>query len=428
MPITWRNVSGPSLADASRPLEVAQRSLLGGLDAFNSALKGVEATDAANWQQQKQNNTNDFLNKLYEAQTADQLTRMNGNGQLNQLLNNFGAQIDQAAARQALDQRMGVLQNRDVQNITYKNTMLDEAQQEDVKRIGLLTLTDPKAAAAELAANPQLRKAVELAQGIDTRQEVLKKRGWDEEMHPLDVQAKKADITYKGAQTGLANAQAEHARATAERDRAYIDFLKAGGSLNADGTPNNSGNSAAVKQIDKAWEEMLKHSSYDKGDYSTAAGQEFLAKELRERKIPEGQISDIMYNLSKYYSKGAPVGFDEKTGQPMRVPLPLSTVLQAVDRSSDNPLAIGWSRRGDDVVNILDSMFGVDSSGKKSSRGDNYRADLVQELAAINEMRAQRDARLANAAVPTLLEQSTNPETWKKAPPKGRSIMFPKPR
>lgn len=435
MPITWRNVNGPSLADASRPLEVAQRSLLGGFDAFNNVLKGVESTDTANWQQQKQNNTNDFMNKLYEAQTAEQMNNMNGSGTLNRMLTGFGSQIDQAAARAAMDTRLSTLQDRDVKAIGFKNTMLDDAQQEDVKRIGMLTLTDPKAAAAELAANPQLRKSLELAQGIDTRQEVVKKRGWDEEMHPLDVKAKQADITYKGAQTTLANAQADHATATADRDRAYIELMKSGGmgaTVNADGTvtPNNSGNSAALKQGDAAFQEMLKRSAYDKGDYSTGAGQEFLAKELRDRKIPEGQIADIMSNLSEYYGKGATVAFDAK-GKPIRVPLPISTILQTVDRSGENVLSAltpGWSRRGDDLVNNLDKMFGVDPQGNKTSRGDNYRQDLVNELAAINDMRAQRDARLANPAAAALLEQATNPDTWKKAPPKGKSIMFPKPR
>jgi hypothetical protein len=174
--ITWRNVSGPSLAEASRPLEAAQRSIDNAFTGLGGVLRQQESTDAANWNQVKENNTQDFLNKLYSAQGAEGFKALQDSGELERMLAANGAQIDRAAARSAMDGRLGTLQQRDVTDINYRNTMTDEAQAPEVRRIQMLTLTNPAAAQAELAANPGLRSAVQLAQGIDTRQQTLTDR------------------------------------------------------------------------------------------------------------------------------------------------------------------------------------------------------------------------------------------------------------
>jgi len=440
-PITWRNVTGPSLADASRPLQIAQQTLASGFNTFNDQLKSMEATDAANWEQVKKNNTNEFMNRLMEAQTAEQFGNMNSGNAMGKMLAGYGAQIDQAAARTALDQRLGTLQDRDIRGITYNNTMLDEKQAPMVREIQMLSLTDPAAAKARLAENPDIRKAFELATGIDTREWLVKERGWKEEMQPLDVQAKKADIERTGAQTVLAKAQADHQIATAERERAYINALKAGGygglgsgTAGLSGVPGESGSLAnggtpALAAVNAQWKETLKNSVYGGGDYSTTDGKKELDETLKRMGITGDAADDIRANLSKYYKDGAVIGHDDK-GRAIRAPLPIATIVDALSVSSENPLAAItplWSRRGDDVVNTLDKMFGVDSKGNKVSRGENYRADLVAEMAAIREMQAQRDARLAGTAVPTVLQDSTDPNAWKKAP-KGKSVMFPKVR
>jgi hypothetical protein len=165
--ITWRNVNGPSLAEASRPLAFAQNSIDNAFDGLKGVLKQQESTDQANWNQIKENNTQDFLNKLYSAQGAEGFKALQDSGELERMLAANGAQIDRAAARSAMDGRLSTLQNRDTQAITYKNTMLDDAQAGEVRRINTLALTDPAAASAELAKNPDLRKSFEIAKNID---------------------------------------------------------------------------------------------------------------------------------------------------------------------------------------------------------------------------------------------------------------------
>jgi hypothetical protein len=126
--ITWRNINGPSLAEASRPLDSAQRMISSGFDSLNNILNKQEATDQANWQQQKTNNLNDFMNTIYAAKGPEEFKRMQDSGELMQTLQSYGAQIDQAAARSAMDTRLGTLQKRDQDNWTYQNAALDQQE------------------------------------------------------------------------------------------------------------------------------------------------------------------------------------------------------------------------------------------------------------------------------------------------------------
>lgn len=220
-PITWRNVTGPSLADASAPLARAQAGISGAFDNLMGLVKKQEDTGEANWEQVKKNNTADFMAKLYGATTGDQFKQLQDSGALQQALTANGAQIDRAAALAAMDGRGSALQQRDVAGIQYKNTMLDEAQAADVRRIQMLTLNDPDVAKAELAANPNLRAAVQLAQGIDTRERTLTVRGREdkrftfeesdeaqkERMRPLDIKAKEAAIAASGLSAQQARLQ-----------------------------------------------------------------------------------------------------------------------------------------------------------------------------------------------------------------------------
>lgn len=414
--ITWQNVNGPSLADAARPLEAAQRSIAGGFDVLGNVLKQRENTENANWEQIKKNNTDEFMNKLYQAQGPEGFKRLQDSGELDRMIAANGAQIDQAAARSAMDNRMGVLQDRGIKNIAYNNTMTDAAQEADVRRIGLLTLTDPVAAQAELAAKPELRAAVQLAQGIDSRQQVLKDRVWNETKQQWEVkkiesglatdeaQRKKlqddlrtsaAHRTLYGAQTDLTRAQANALAIKAED--AAID--------GAGGTSSGTGSSGAGGGRNGALDRFVANSPYDKGDISTTAGKEALYKALKEIGVSDGAKADILANLEKYYKTGAVVGHDEK-GNPIRVPLPVSAVIDAVHGSSDNPLAIGWSRRGDDVVNLLDKRFGVNSDGSpnKDYAANGRDQTLIDNMLAVQALRNRQQQPLLSPGPPTNAE------------------------
>lgn len=129
-PITWQNVQGNNPIDALKGIQVAQQMGSGAFDQFGKIIQGVQATDEANWEQVKKNNTQEFLNKLYSATGPEQFKALQDSGQLQEMIAKNGAQIDQAAVRAATDGRLATLQQRSVEGIKYKNTLAEQANVE----------------------------------------------------------------------------------------------------------------------------------------------------------------------------------------------------------------------------------------------------------------------------------------------------------
>lgn len=178
-PITWRNVQGPSLADASRPLDAARLTINSGFDSISNLLKGTENIDAANWQQQKENNTQDFLNKIYAVQGAEGYKALQQSGELDRMIAANGAQIDRAAARAAMDGRLATLQQRDQANWAYNNAALDEKEAPLVNQVKGMLAQGKTTEAIPLIATLSPRNGAAMYQSLDARQQldIDRKRG-----------------------------------------------------------------------------------------------------------------------------------------------------------------------------------------------------------------------------------------------------------
>lgn len=345
-PITWRNVQGPSLADASRPLEQARLSLNAGFDSFNNVLRNQEAVEAANWQQQKDNNTQDFLNKLYAVQGAEGFKALQQSGELERMIAANGAQIDRAAARSAMDGRLATLQQRDVAGITYKNTMDDNAQAPEVRRIQMLTLTDPDAAARELAAKPDLRAAVQLAQGIDARKQALVGRERDNTRFQWDGEAqqwKAADAAQKAELAPIAVAQARDALLNGPSTRAAQAAQAALAKAQAGAIASKADDDALARRAAedrKVLATALKDNQYE-GGVLTPGSSEELAKLANATKLGSGgdvkKLAKTMERLTKLANDGIELETPGPDGKMVkaRVPVPLELAKAALLGSSD---------------------------------------------------------------------------------------------
>lgn len=124
-PITWQTVTGPSLAEASRPMEAASRSFNEAFSGLDNVLKQRQAIETGNWDQTKLNNTNALLGAVQEPKTPEEFAAKEA--QLRQMLTGYGAQVDPIAARAALDGRMATLQQRGLANIQYTGAVAEEA-------------------------------------------------------------------------------------------------------------------------------------------------------------------------------------------------------------------------------------------------------------------------------------------------------------
>jgi len=117
-PITWRNIDVNPVGEISRAMTAGQIGVNLGFDSFNKVLDRYKATDEANWNQEKTNKNNAYMNDLAAIQTPEELAA--ARGRLEESIRAGGAQIDQPAARQALGAQLGLLQDRIVKNQAFQ--------------------------------------------------------------------------------------------------------------------------------------------------------------------------------------------------------------------------------------------------------------------------------------------------------------------
>lgn len=126
-PITWQNVNQGDASTAWRAMDSAQRSFNGAFDDLGSILKGSEEIQAKNDVAIKNNNTQDFLNKVSQlGKTPEQLAAAIANGDIDRLKSGYGNAINHDVVRGAAE---GLLDQRFKQARTateFGNFMLDE--------------------------------------------------------------------------------------------------------------------------------------------------------------------------------------------------------------------------------------------------------------------------------------------------------------
>ena len=342
-PITWRTVNGPSLAEASRPLEAAQRSLDTAFTGLGGVLKQQETADAANWNLVKENNTQDFLNKLYSVQGAEGFKALQDSGELNRMIAANGAQIDRAAARSAMDGRLSTLQQRDKQGWEFANAALDQKEAPVVDQVKGLLAQGNLEGAKPLIAGLSARGQASMLGALDQRERQLVERargdtefGWkgaDEAQkqakRPLEIKQLEDALlngpsqrAAQAAQVSLANEQILTSRAN--RERLEAEAVKA----------------ANLKKLGAA----LDGNIYKEGVYKDSDTED-LATLMKTNSIA-GTGSDAGDKRAKIISRVtelAKTGVEIKgpDGKPITVPLPLGAVKASI-LGSENTL-LSWN-------------------------------------------------------------------------------------
>jgi hypothetical protein len=343
--ITWRNVSGPSLAEASRPLEAAQRSIDNAFTGLGGVLRQQESTDAANWNQVKENNTQDFLNKLYSAQGAEGFKALQDSGELERMLAANGAQIDRAAALSAMDGRMGTLQQRDRQGWEFQDAALDQQEAPVVNQVkGFL-------------AQGNLEGAKPLIAGLSARGQANMLTALDQKERQL-IERSRGDLEFgwKGAAEAqnqalrplaVAEAQGKVDNIPLQRDqlRAQINSSNASAAASNESVLTSQANRKRLEEeAKKATERQrlataLEGNLYADGVYTDSNSVD-LAKIMKDYSIggkdeDAGKIrSDITRRLNKLSRDGIKVVGPD--GKSETLPIPLGAVKAALLASTDS--------------------------------------------------------------------------------------------
>lgn len=127
--ITWRNVDGPSLGEASPILRAAGESFNAGFNTLDKMLQQRNEVQAKNWEAGKQNNTQAYLDAVAAAKTPAELAALEQSGALTQMAEGFGGQVDKNAIRGALATQLNTLRQAEMTTNKYNDDVL--ARQEE---------------------------------------------------------------------------------------------------------------------------------------------------------------------------------------------------------------------------------------------------------------------------------------------------------
>ena len=172
--ITWRNVDAPDVRDVSAAMLQGQNGINAGFDGLNKILAERKAIEEANWQQQKTNNTNAFLNEIAKYRTPEEYQAALASGELGNTMGTFGAQIDQQAARTAMDKQLGLLRDRQTADYNFDKTTQDRLN-EPIKGALLAQALNGDIAGAKAGVNASALPKSEVATLLTKIDEVARK-------------------------------------------------------------------------------------------------------------------------------------------------------------------------------------------------------------------------------------------------------------
>lgn len=401
-PITWRNVDAPDLRGAASMLQLAGNGINSGFDKLNEVLKNEQATADANWKVQKDNNTQAFLNSINQYRTPEEYQAALSSGALD--MGKYGAQIDQAVARSALDGRLAVLQDRALKANQYADQIQAHDAQPIVDRLNTMALSDDK----------EVRDSARQALGIyadngmvpDASKIASNLRNVEHQNVTWDQEAKKAEDELKtnASKRILMGAQANESNTDARYKQSLIDagYTPGTGKGGKGGKGDSESNPNAVGKLDESiYKAALKGTVYADGSYDPRSDNSELFKTLKDRMGEDKanlflqKVRDISdkYKVVQKDDKGNPI-IDPATKQPSvaQLPVPVTAILRAADASyGKNPLGFREAWKEHNASAFTDAL----------------EKDLAANGSDYTNQYGQLERARGNAIYPGLIQQQT---------------------
>ena len=165
--ITWRNVATTaSPAGVGGLMSGAQDSMTRGFEALEKVFEQRKETEAANWDQGKENNLNTIMNAAMAYEDPDALAASMQAGKFQEMLEGYGAQVDQAKVRDFLDSRGGVLQERALANDEFFDKRLTRELQPQLAEVQQLAFSGNLDGAVQRAIDLGVPDAAKYVQGL----------------------------------------------------------------------------------------------------------------------------------------------------------------------------------------------------------------------------------------------------------------------
>lgn len=178
-PITWRTINGPSPAEASRPLALAQDAILGGFDRLGKAVTEQQAVNQGVIDRQEEARVQSFLDTIQRAQSPEQIAAMQASGELDALRASLSPK-SLARVRGAEDTRADSVMKQITARSAFADQQLDREQAPIKDRIlGFAANGEYDRALGELAQNPNLRNSAPIFQAIKEAERNGTKFNWE---------------------------------------------------------------------------------------------------------------------------------------------------------------------------------------------------------------------------------------------------------
>ena len=158
MPITWRNVNGPSFNGVSESLARAGQSFGGAIDALQQT-KDTFETGRTN------RNTEEFMAQLSKYGSPDELAAAQESGAVADLRRQFGSLLNtNKTSADAITGRIGTLRDRETADFNYDQTAMKREQDPIIRQAKLaIAQNDDESYKRIMSENPDLYQAPELA-------------------------------------------------------------------------------------------------------------------------------------------------------------------------------------------------------------------------------------------------------------------------
>lgn len=381
-PITWQNINGASLAEASRPLELAQRGFNTSFDQLGAVLAQREAIDAQNQIVQRGNNTQDFQDKLFATwKTPEALAAAMQSGEVDKLRAGYGTNIDRAATRGAADALLAQRYAQTGAANEYTDKQLDRTQAPIKDQIGSLIATGRTTEAKQLLEANQLRGEASLYGALDNRgqEEIMRNRStqdfankgikFQDDLLTSKVQRESAAQSIAASKENIQLSREQRATSKAVREStqaAAQSAAQAAALRNSLGEQNNL---------------------YADGVYS-GRNADSLSELMNKSGV--GDNNTDRANILKRFAKGEiEIEID---GKKVNVPIP-NTALKAAILSSKDQVFSGWNKGWandveDNLKEVLQQTYKTtDADGKpvNASKAVNDFAAFSQAIRGVQE-------------------------------------------
>lgn len=354
MAITWRNVEGPNFRDAILAGTTAQQQMNAGFDNFNKILEQESKTNLANWDNTKQNNTEAFYaDASAKFRTPEEFQAAQRSGLLDQMRQQYGAQIDQVGTRKFLEDRPGFLMDRVLKTNDYTDKTREFSERPDRDKVAsMIAARDFAGARAELD-RLNLRDEASLYSQLGQGERTVVEQGQADRKFSSDLST--ADVQRKTALGQLRVAQ-QNAGTSALQARNTGLYHAATLAQNVAQQQGNviQGVTKQITELEDKQAKLGKDSVFKGGAYKDEHAPD-LVKVAKDAGLDPGSVGIFLSQVKDTYPKGYIESADGKGKIPITKGMLETAIIQGAGK-------FGWGFGGFNSVKgnqIFDSFQGM---------------------------------------------------------------------